>query len=166
MRTSVLLLLASCASAPPAAPATPDVPSTPSASAPVDSSAPPASSAPADATASAHPAGAPPIGGSVLVGDINAPPGFDPKPTIVALKPKLLDCFNQARANNPGLHGKLTVRILVNDAGAGLGAEADPGGHAYDPALVQCIDGVIKAGVKFPKPGGTATVSAPLVFRP
>ncbi len=165
MRTSVLLLLASCASAPPAAPATPDVPS-PSASAPVDSSAPSASSAPADATASAHPAGPPPIGGSVLVGDINAPPGFDPKPTIVALKPKLLDCFNQARANNPGLHGKLTVRILVNDAGAGLGAEADPGGHAYDPALVQCIDGVIKAGVKFPKPGGTATVSAPLVFRP
>jgi hypothetical protein len=102
----------------------------------------------------------------VLVGDINAPPTFDPKPTIVALKPKLLDCYNQARAGNPSLHGKITVRILVDAAGAGLSAEADPGGNAYDPGLVKCIDGVIKAGVKFPKPGGTATVSAPLLFRP
>jgi hypothetical protein len=106
------------------------------------------------------------VGGSVLVGDINAPPSFDPKPTIVALKPKLLDCFNQARAGNPSLHGKLTVRILVNEAGAGMSAEADPGGNAYDPVLVKCIDGIVKGGVKFPKPGGMATVSAPLVFRP
>lgn len=167
MRALLLLLLASCASAPAATPVAPDVPSAPSSSPSAESSAPPAtSSAPADATASAPAPGPVPAGGSVLVGDINAPPTFDPKPTIVALKPQLLGCYNQARAGNPSLHGKLTVRILVNEAGVGLSAEADPGGHAYDPVLVKCIDGVVKAGVKFPKPGGTATVSAPLVFRP
>ncbi len=171
MRLSFLVLLtASCAAAAPAAPPAPapadSTSPAPSASA---SSAPSASSSPSPATDSAPPAppaGPVPIGGSVLVGDINAPPHFDPKPTIVALKPKLLDCFNQARAGNPSLHGKLTVRILVNEAGAALSAEADPGGNAYDPGLVRCIDGVVKGGVKFPKPGGMATVSAPLVFRP
>lgn len=102
----------------------------------------------------------------MLVGDINAPRSFDPKPTLVALAPRLLGCYNQARTGNPSLHGKLTVRIVVNEAGMGLSADAEPGGHAYDPVLVKCIDGLVKDGVKFPKPGGTATISAPLVFRP
>jgi hypothetical protein len=141
------------------------VPSASTSAAPAASNSPPTAAA-TDSTPSAPPAGPVPIGGSVLVGDINAPPHFDPKPTIVALKPKLLECFNQARASNPSLHGKLTVRIQVNEAGAALSADADPGGNAYDPGLVKCIDGVVKNGVKFPKPGGMATVAAPLVFRP
>jgi hypothetical protein len=168
----LLVLTASCAAAAPAtspAPAPTDsttsAPSSDTSSAPAASS-PPAPAAATDATPPATPAGPVPIGGSVLVGDINAPPHFDPKPTIVALKPKLLECFNQARASNPALHGKLTVRIQVNEAGAALSADADPGGNAYDPGLVKCIDGVVKNGVKFPKPGGMATVAAPLVFRP
>jgi hypothetical protein len=171
MRFSGLLLLtASCAAAAPAAaPAPADsaspAPSTATSSAPAASSSAVAAAA-TDSTPPAPPAGPVPIGGSVLVGDINAPPHFDPKPTIVALKPKLLECFNQARASNPSLHGKLTVRIQVNEAGAALSADADPGSNAYDPGLVKCIDGVVKDGVKFPKPGGMATVAAPLVFRP
>jgi len=171
MRLSLLLVLtASCAAAAPASPAVP-APADSTSPAPDTSSAPAASSPPApaaatDSTPPAPPPGPVPIGGSVLVGDINAPPHFDPKPTIVALKPKLLECFNQARASNPSLHGKLTVRIQVNEAGVALSADADPGGNAYDPGLVKCIDGVVKNGVKFPKPGGMATVAAPLVFRP
>jgi hypothetical protein len=100
-----------------------------------------------------------------MVGPINAPPSFDPRPVMVALKPKLLDCFNQARAANPSLHGKLTVRIQVNEAGAALSADADTTFPAYDSTLVACIDALVKGGVKFPKPGGMATVAAPLVFR-
>ncbi len=171
MRISLLLLLtASCAAVAPASPAAP-APADSTSPAPDTSGAPAASSPPAsaaatDSTPPAPPPGPVPIGGSVLVGDINAPPHFDPKPTIVALKPKLLECFNQARASNPSLHGKLTVRIQVNEAGAALSADADPGGNAYDLGLVKCIDGVVKNGVKFPKPGGMATVAAPLVFRP
>lgn len=168
MRLSLLLLItASCAAAAPAplAPAPAAAASPASSTAPADSS-PSALAAGTDAASAASPPAPVPVGGSVLVGDINAPPHFDPKPTIVALKPKLLECFNQVRAGNPSLHGKLTIRIQVNEAGAALSADANPGGNAYDPALVKCIDGVVKNGVKFPKPGGMATVSAPLVFRP
>jgi hypothetical protein len=102
----------------------------------------------------------------VLVGDINAPKGFNPKPGIETMKPQLVDCFNKARAARPDLRGKVTLRIQVNEGGGVLSVEAAPGGHANDPALIACIDEAMKAGAHFPKPGGTATVVAPLVFRP
>jgi hypothetical protein len=107
-----------------------------------------------------------PTGGSVLVGDIAAPKGFNPKPTVDAFRPQLVDCYNKARASHPDLHGKLTLHIQVNEAGAVLSVDADPGGHAFDPSLVSCISDAMKAGAHFPKPGGTAIVNAPLVFRP
>src|SRR5271170_2851098 len=116
-----LLAVAACASAPAAVPSAPDT--APSASAPAVSSVAPSATDAAASASTAPPPGPVPVGGSVLVGDINAPPTFDPKPTIVALEPKLLDCYNQARAGNPSLHGKITVRIVVNEAGAGLSAE-------------------------------------------
>jgi hypothetical protein len=105
----------------------------------------------------------------VLVGDINAPKNFNPKPTILKMQQQLVDCFNQARAANPDLRGKLTLRIMVNEAGVVNGVEADPsaaGGHANDPALVSCIESAMREHAHFPKPGGMATVVAPLVFRP
>ncbi len=174
MRPELLLLLA--ASCVPAASPSPS-PSSPApsdsaspASAPSSSASPVASTAPPSPTDSAPPPGPVlgpvPIGGAILLGDINAPPHFDPRPTLVTLEPKLLDCFNQARASHPSLHGKLMLRVQISEAGAALSAEADPSGSAYDPALVKCIDGVMKSGVKFPRPGGVATVAAPLVFRP
>jgi hypothetical protein len=123
----------------------------------------------ATATATATPTPTPtpstaPTGGSVLIGDIAAPPHFDPKPTIEALRPDLLACFNRVRASNPPLHGKLTLRIQVNETGATLTVDAEPGGSANDPALVSCLGDAIKQA-RFPKPGGSAIVSAPLVFR-
>ena len=121
---------------------------------------------PASAPASAPAAPSIPTGGSVLVGDINAPKGFNPKPTVEAFKPQLVDCYNQARALTPDLHGKVTLRIQVNEAGAVLSVDAEPGGHAADPVLVACVNDAMKATAHFPKPGGMATVNAPLVFRP
>lgn len=133
-----------------------------SASATAAGSAPASGSAPTPA-----PAGPPPVGGVVVIGQINAPKSFDPRPTLVTLQPKLLDCYNQTRASRPDLRGKLTLHIVVNEGGQALSADADATGAAYDAGLVQCIEGVLKAaGPKFPKPGGTATVNAPLVFRP
>lgn len=104
----------------------------------------------------------------MLVGDINAPKGFDPKPTIVKMQQQLVDCFNQARATHPELRGKVTLRITINEAGTVNGVESDPnaGGHANDPTLVSCISDAMKQSAHFPKPGGMATVVAPLVFRP
>jgi hypothetical protein len=107
----------------------------------------------------------PPTGGIVLIGDIVAPKQFDPKPAVDGLKPKLLDCYNQARASNPSLHGKLKLRIQVNEAGTAIAADAEPGGTLSDSALLACIGAAVK-GATFPKPGGMATVVAPMVFHP
>jgi hypothetical protein len=100
-----------------------------------------------------------------LVGDIPAAKHFDPKPAIEASKPSLLECYNRARANAPELSGKLKMRIVINEAGSAIAAEAEPGGSANIPALVACVGEALKAAT-FPKPGGSATVVAPLVFRP
>jgi hypothetical protein len=129
-----------------------------------------ASSSPVDgapaASASASTPGPVPTGGVVLVGDINAPKGFDPKPTIDQLKPQMVDCYDKARAAHPDLRGKVTLQIQINEGGAVLNVDAAPGGHANDPALVACISDAMKAGAHFPKPKGTAIVNAPLVFHP
>jgi hypothetical protein len=101
----------------------------------------------------------------VLIGDIVAPPGFDPKATLDAAKSQLLACYNESRATNPALRGKLRLRINVNEGGTAVSIDAEPGGSANDPGLIACIGEALK-GLRFPKPGGTAIVTAPLVFRP
>lgn len=101
----------------------------------------------------------------VLIGDIVSPPSFSPKAALESAKPQLVACYNEARQTAPSLHGKVTLRINVNEGGTVLLVDAAPGGSANDPGLVSCLGEALRA-VKFPKPGGTATVSAPLVFRP
>jgi len=126
----------------------------------------PAASASAPAASAPAPGSGPmPTGGSVLIGDIAAPPGFDPKATLVSAKSDLVTCYNKARQTTPALHGKLTIRINVNEEGKVLLVDSAPGGTANDPALVSCLSDTLRA-VTFPKPKGSATVSAPLVFRP
>jgi hypothetical protein len=121
------------------------------------------SPSPARSTPAAAPP-APATGGSVLVGEIAATERFDPKPTIDSVTPRLLGCYNQVRAANPALHGKMKLRIQVNEAGTVLKVDSEPGGSANDPTLLECIATVVK-DASFPKPGGMATVVAPLVFR-
>ncbi|HLK38527.1 MAG TPA: AgmX/PglI C-terminal domain-containing protein [Polyangiaceae bacterium] len=123
---------------------------------------------PPSAESASVPSGAPtpvPTGGSVLLGDVAAPKGFDPTPTLVAAQQKLVACYNQARASNPALHGKLKLRIEVNELGAVLNVSAEPGGSANDPTLVACAGEGLKT-VTFPRPPGTATLIVPMVFRP
>jgi hypothetical protein len=114
--------------------------------------------------AASAPAGPVPTGGSVLLGDIVAPKSFNPKPTLVSLESNFVTCFNQARAKNPDLHGKLSLRLVLNESGSVLTTTSDGTGSANDAGLVSCLGEVLK-GAKFPKPGGTATVSVPMVFR-
>ncbi len=110
-------------------------------------------------------AGAELTGGSVLIGEIAAPKKFSPGPTLAALVPDLLTCYNRARAAIPALRGKLNLRVIVSEVGATQGVAAEPGGGANDPTLVSCIGDALK-GAAFPKPGGTAILIVPLVFRP
>jgi hypothetical protein len=100
----------------------------------------------------------------VSIGDIMASPHFDPRPVIAAFKPELLRCYDEARTLTPDLHGKLILVVRVNEAGAVLSTEAQPGGQANDPGLVGCIVDAMKP-LTFPKPGGSAAIAVPLVFR-
>jgi hypothetical protein len=154
----LVVALASCGSSTPPA-ATP---------APASSDAATTSPAGSAAPAAADSAFSAPVptGGSVLVGEINAPKSFNPRPTLEALSTQLVDCYNKARAADAALRGKVTLQINVNEAGAVLSVDAAPGGHANSPSLVMCINDLMKASAHFPKPGGMATVNAPLVFRP
>jgi hypothetical protein len=104
-------------------------------------------------------------GGTVLIGEIASPKTFKPGPTIERLEPGLLSCYRQVRAAVPSLHGKLKLRVVVNEMGAAQNVAAEPGGSANVPALVSCIAEAFK-GATFPKPGGTAIVIVPIVFRP
>ena len=159
------LLLGACAGA--AAQAPPTAPSampTGSASAAPSAAESPAPAASASSVTSAAP-GPVPTGGSVLLGEIAAPKGFDPTPTLVALQPKLVACYNQARASNSSLHGKVKLRVEINEVGSVLSVSSEAGGSANDPTLVACVGDGIKA-VSFPKPRGTATLIVPMVFRP
>jgi hypothetical protein len=56
------------------------------------------------------------------------------------------------------------LQLRVNEAGAVVSTEASPGGQANDPGLLACIGDALKS-VTFPKPGGTAVITVPLVFR-
>ena len=132
--------------------------------APAPAPAPAPAAAPASAPASAS-ASAPPVaGGSVLIGEIVAPKHFNPRPTLDSLSLDLVGCYQKARARNPSLHGKLKLRVVVNEAGAVQSVQSEPGGTADDPALVACIGDAMKDAT-FPKPSGMATIVVPLVFR-
>jgi hypothetical protein len=170
---ALTLALAACGGAQAPAPA-PESASAPSASPAPESSPSPASAStpalsptPTSAPTPASNAAPLPTGGSVLIGEIAGTPGFDPRATLEASKPQLLACYNQARQANPSLHGKLKLRISVNESGAVLLVAPDSAeatGPAADPALVPCIGDALKT-VRFQKPAGTAIVIAPLVFR-
>jgi hypothetical protein len=171
---AALAALAGCAGAVPVSPEVTRESSTSPAPPGVDAGAPPIDSAPTataaaptvSSTAMPIPAPGPmPTGGAVLVGDIVAPPSFDPKPTLTAAKSAMVDCYNKARQDSPSLRGKLTLRINVNEAGKVLVVEGVAGGSANDPVLVACLSDTLKT-LTFPKPGGLATVTAPLVFKP
>lgn len=110
-------------------------------------------------------AGTESAGGSVLIGEIAAPKKFNPAPTMAALQPDLLGCYRKARAAVPTLRGKLKLRVIVNETGAAQSIAAEPGGGANNPALVSCLGDAIKTA-SFPKPGGTAILIVPLLFRP
>jgi hypothetical protein len=168
MRMLVLCLLIGCAEQSTPSAKAPAAPSTSASMSPTtrasDAPGPTNTNAP-DAPATPMTSGDSTAGGSVLVGEIPKIKSFDPKATLEELKPELLACYQQARATNPNLHGKLKLRIVLNEAGRVLGVDAEPDGPANAATLVGCIRDSLEAKAQFSNPGGSATVIAPLVFR-
>jgi hypothetical protein len=103
---------------------------------------------------------------TVVIGAIAAAGHFDPKSTLDDLRPDLMACFRRVHASNATLHGKVSIRIQIDEAGEVLNVDAQPGGPANDPALIACIRDDFKANARFARPGGSATIVAPLVFHP
>ena len=177
MRTGLLLFAAavSCGARPaetpgPVASTAATTTTAPTTSEAAPTTPPPATSTPpAGSTGTAAPSAvAPPAaasGGSVLVGEIPGTKKFNPKPIIEENKPAMVACYNKARAAKPELSGKIKLLILVNGAGGVVKVDAEPGGTANDAVLIACLGDAFKT-VPFPKPGGMATVVAPMVFRP
>jgi hypothetical protein len=99
----------------------------------------------------------------VLVGQVVGPSGFDPNPALEGLKPAMLKCYTDARLLVPDLHGKLSLEVHVNGAGAVSSVEG-AGGPASDPGLLGCLGDALKQAT-FPKPPGIAILTVPLVFR-
>jgi hypothetical protein len=153
------------APAPAAAPASDSAPLPASASAASSASTTAPASAPAAASA-ATPAPPPATGGSVLIGDIAGTKKFDPKAAVTGLQQPMLDCYNKARGAKPALHGKLKLRVVVNDTGTAVNVTPDPADElGKDETLVTCLSDALHTA-HFPKPGGMATVTVPLLFRP
>ncbi len=167
MRAAWLVFLVGCGGASGSAAQAPSAASSAAApSASASSAAPEASSSTASAApAASRPAGPSPVSaGTVFIGAIDGTPGFDPRSTLEGARDDLLGCYGQARAGHPALHGKVTLRIVVNEAGRAVSVESNPGGSANDPGLVACIGSVLRGKVTFQKQRGSATVIAPLVF--
>ncbi len=171
MRPTILaLLLVSCRGGEPAASPSPSASGSSDSTSESASASGPASGAgsasgPASASAAAKPeTGVAPAGGVVSLGQVIAPKNFDPNAVLVSLKPKMLECFNKARGSNPQLHGKLKLKVVVRETGAVNGVDGDPGDPAFDPALLVCLGDAFKAA-QFPSPGGTASMTVPLIFR-
>ncbi len=120
------------------------------------------------ATSTPTPTSAPPppaTGGSVVFGDIASAKSFDPKPAVASLQQQFLDCYNKSRGANPELRGKLRLRMVVNDTGTVVNVQPEEGGLSTETALIACLTDAAKSG-HFPKPGGMATVTVPMLFRP
>lgn len=94
----------------------------------------------------------------------------DIQDAVVAIKPLLGRCYEEALAHDPTLAGTLKVRFtLVKDQGVGRLEDAevlDEEGALYHPFLGMCVLRVL-AGVSYPAPGqGSVTVTYPFNLQP
>jgi TonB family protein len=99
------------------------------------------------------------------MGEVVSPANFNVTSTLNDLVlPQLTSCYTDALAATPGLHGKMLVSFNVSEQGVVTSA-TETKSTTNNPALFACIQAALIA-TTFPKPGGTATVNVPLVFRP
>ena len=136
-----------------------DAPAIAAASAATD--APPSVSA---APSPSSPSNARKAAGEVLLGDIEAPKQFNPKPTLEGLKSQFEGCYKSALGRDASIHGRLKVRFVVEESGKVSLSEDAGNSSLKDAPLIACVNDSLK-GAAFPKPGGTATVTFPLSFR-
>lgn len=99
----------------------------------------------------------------VTIGDITSPSTFDPKSLLDDALPRLRECYAAALKVTPSLHGKMMVRVVVNEAGKVTNVEEDKS-TTKDAGLFECVKTALSP-IAFPKPGGMATILVPLKFK-
>jgi len=74
-------------------------------------------------------------------------------------------CYRQGLASNPGLQGRVLVKLVIGSSGAVTSAR-DAGSSLPDRRVVNCVVGHMRA-LTFPAPqGGSATILYPVDLRP
>ena len=98
------------------------------------------------------------IGQPVLQGDLDR---AKVRAIVREAQPKLLACYTAALAGQTELTGVVQVQFYVGPKGKVTSAQAS----GVDPAVANCIAGVVKA-LAFPAVKGGAQVNYPFVLRP
>jgi hypothetical protein len=74
-------------------------------------------------------------------------------------------CYENALRADPSLHGRVTVRFMIDRSGA-VAVAADGGSDIPDEGVRRCVVTSF-LGLSFPQPeNGTVTVVYPIVFSP
>ena len=74
-------------------------------------------------------------------------------------------CYENGLRTNPNLTGRVTVRLVIDRAGA-VSQSSDGGSDLPDPAVVACVARA-SGNLSFPTPeGGIVTVAYPILFSP
>jgi len=74
-------------------------------------------------------------------------------------------CYENALRNDPSLHGRVTVKFMIDRSGA-VAVAADGGSDIPDEGVRRCVVTSF-LGLSFPQPeNGTVTVVYPIVFSP
>jgi hypothetical protein len=74
-------------------------------------------------------------------------------------------CYENGLRNDPSLHGRVTVKFMIDRSGA-VAVAADGGSDIPDEAVRRCVVSSF-LGLSFPQPdNGTVTVVYPIVFSP
>jgi hypothetical protein len=79
---------------------------------------------------------------------------------------RLLSCYQRGLNANPHLEGRITAKVVIDEAGA-IANNSDGGSDLPDADVVACVLGELRK-LRFParKAGSTATVILPLYLRP
>jgi hypothetical protein len=101
-----------------------------------------------------------------LIGQPNAQGDLDKaeiRRVVKSSLEKISACYTKALLDNPALAGTVSTQFFIAPSGKVASATAS----GVDPAVAECVAGVVKA-LEFPKPkgGGGVQVNYPFTFRP
>ena len=111
-------------------------------------------------------AGPPPPGRVSTGASTSVPPIANADRVIAGLRPRARTCYNQGLANDPGMHGVVTIALMIDTAGDVTSANVtgDKGG-SVSGSVIQCITRAFK-NAQFDPPASAAKLTVALTLAP